>query len=570
MAAETAATPASTPAPAAPARVMSTGIKALRALRATRKKNRLGEVEWFDAAYKVYVAALFGGIAMLWLSDLIGDSPVSDAQAANVARHGPAALGMAAVIALVVGLRSGSQGGPLALEAADVTYVMLAPVDRRAALLRPAVQRLRSAVFAGAVVGAGFGQLAGRRLPGSAFAWFGSGALFGMCLAMLWVGGALLAHAVRLRQLLASLIGIAGVAWQTAAIASGTPGPGNLVGDLALWGWRQRGVDAIAIVFSVAVVAAGLVMVGRTSLDALARRSSLVAQLRFAVTMQDLRTVVLLRRQLSYEHTRAKPWIRLSARGRSNVVWRRGWHSLFRLPAGRLIRMATLAAAAGASQQAALRGTTPMVVVTAVLTFVLGLEVLEPLSQEVDQPDRTESFPIERGELMLRHLAAPAVALIPFVTIGAVTAVVLEMRHSDPPSLGGAVSVALLIALATGLTGTAGAVINIVRDAPDPMSNTNQQTFMPPEMAGFTTVLRTLVPLIISALGALSVLVVRNGIDTYGKDAALTAAIRSAVAGVLLSAAVAAWVRHRDAMRRKWRSFMAEGRNYTQQQRSTR
>jgi len=235
-----------------------------------------------------------------------------------------------------------------------------------------------------------------------------------------------------------------------------------------------------------------------------------------------------------------------------------------------LIRMATLAAAAGASQQAALRGTTPMIVVTAVLTFVLGLEVLEPLSQEVDQPDRTESFPIERGELMLRHLAAPAVALIPFVAIGAVTAVVLEMRHSDPPSLGGAVSVALLIALATGLTGTAGAVINIVRDAPDPMSNTNQQTFMPPEMAGFSTVLRTLVPLIISALGALSVLVVRNGIDTYGNDAALTAAIRSAVAGVLLSAAVAAWVRHRDAMRRKWRSFMAEGRNYTQQQRSTR
>ena len=54
-------------------------------------------------------------------------------------------------------------------------------------------------------------------------------------------------------------------------------------------------------------------MLQQTSLDALARRSSLVAQLRFAVTMQDLRTVILLRRQLNQEQTRGSPWVKVPA-----------------------------------------------------------------------------------------------------------------------------------------------------------------------------------------------------------------------------------------------------------------
>ncbi len=102
-------------APAAPA---STGLEAMHAMRARRKRNRLGDLEWFDAAYKVYVVGLFGGIALAWLSDLVGDEVVSAAGEADVARHGPAVLGLLAVLAVAAGLRGGSQGGPLALEAA--------------------------------------------------------------------------------------------------------------------------------------------------------------------------------------------------------------------------------------------------------------------------------------------------------------------------------------------------------------------------------------------------------------------------------------------------------------------
>ncbi|MEO5725075.1 MAG: hypothetical protein ABIQ39_07225, partial [Ilumatobacteraceae bacterium] len=398
---------------------------ALVALRRTRQRHRLGNFEWFEAAYRVYLLALFGGGTVLWLSGLIGDKPVSAAAAANAARHGPALLGIVAAFALLAGIRSGAQGGPMALEAPDVVYVMLSPVDRRRALLRPAVQRLRSAAYAGVVLGAIAGQLAGRRLPGSPTAWAASGALFGAVLAMIWVGSALVAHSSHIPLWVSTLAGLALLAWQGLAVGRHIPAPGNLVGDLAFWGWRQRLIDVPAIVFAVGAVLAGIAMLRRTSLDALARRSGLVAQLRFAVTMQDLRTVILLRRQLNQEQTRKRPWMRMPGKRQHHAVWRRGWHSLLRLPATRVVRMAAVAAAAGVSQAAVMRGTSPALVATAALLFMLGLEAMEPLSQEVDQPDRTDSLPVVRGDLMMRHLAAPAVALIPFALIGAIAATAL-------------------------------------------------------------------------------------------------------------------------------------------------
>ena len=62
------------------------------------------------------------------------------------------------------------------------------------------------------------------------------------------------------------------------------------------------------------------------------RRAGLVAQLRFAVTLQDIRTVVLLRRQLSQETPRNRPWIPMKRGGRLPPIWRRDWQSYFRFP----------------------------------------------------------------------------------------------------------------------------------------------------------------------------------------------------------------------------------------------
>ena len=536
--------------------------RALRDLRRKRQLHRLGNIEWFDAAYRVYLLGFFGGGTILWISSSVKDGTVAASTSASFASHAPAVLGLIAAMALLAGLRGGSQGGPIALEAADVVHVMLAPVDRRRALLRPAVQRARGAVFAGATAGAIVGQLAGRRLPGSLLAWAAGGALYGGTVAAMWAGAALLAHTMRLPRWAATSAGLAVFCWQAAAITWHVPGPATTTGSLGLWGWRQHPIDLLPVAVGLIAVIVGLTQLSRISLEALARRSALVAQLRFAVTMQDLRTVILLRRQLNQESTRRHPWHRLGptrTRTFTRSVWRRGWHGLLRFPATRIVRLAALAAGIGVLQAAAVRGTTPAVLGSALLAFVLGLEVFEPLSQEVDQPDYTDGLPVARGELMVRHLAAPSVALIPFAAIAAAAAV-LTMGTSE------AIIPAAILALPTLLGGAAGGVISIVRDAPDPVSSSNQQAFIPPEMAGFTTTLRLLWPIVISALGTCTVLLVRVAVR-HG-DSAIGAAVRGTVGSLLVAGLVAYWTKVRDPVRIRIRAFMDEGRAQTSAQRS--
>ena len=527
-------------------------------LRRRRKRHRLGDIEWFDAAYRVYLVALFGGGTVLWISSSISDTTVSDQAVADIAKNGPALIGLITALTFLAALRSGAQGGPLALEAPDVAYVMLSPVDRTRALLRPVTQRARSATSLAATFGAIVGQLAGRRLPGTPIAWAASGAAFGITTALLWAGTALIAHAIRLPLWIATSLGLAGVAWQSAALAWHVPGPANLDGSLAMWGWRQHPLDLAAPLLAVIVIIIGVALLQQTSLDALARRSSLVAQLRFAVTMQDLRTVILLRRQLNQEQTRGTPWLAVP-RWITHPIPRRGIASVARFPLTRLVRMTAFAAMAGVFQAMVLRGTTPALIGTALMLFVLGLEVMEPLSQEVDQPDRTDSLPIERGELLVRHLFAPAVALVPFAVIAAASAVaVLGTSRAIAP--------AAILALPTVLAGAAGGVVSIVRDAPDPTKGATTQAFVPPEMAGISSAMRVGLPILVSALAASTVLLVRHA-ERLGTSA-VEAALRGAIGAALLTCLIGYWVRRRDQWKRKFRQFMSDGQSYTKQQRS--
>ncbi|MCU1392901.1 MAG: hypothetical protein JWM34_1329 [Ilumatobacteraceae bacterium] len=537
------------------------GQDALIDLRKARRKNRLQELDWFEAAYRVYlVAILFGGTA-LWASSFIKDSKVAPKSITDIYHYGPAALGLLAVVALAAGLRSGARGGPIAIEDADVRHVLLSPVDRRKALLRPAFQRARSSASMGTLVGALAGQLAGHRLPGSDSSWVFAGAAFGLSLALLFVGAALVAHAFSFPRWGASGVGAVLLAWQTVSIVKHIAGPGNTYGSLALSGMRQRGIDVVAPIVSVALIVIGLSLLRRTSLDALARRSGLVAQLRFAVTMQDLRTVVLLRRQLGQENTRSRPWIRMRRTGGSSVVWRRGWHSLFRFPLSRVLRMTLLAVGAAACQVAAFKGTTALFLLSGGLLFLLGMEALEPLSQEIDQPDRMASLPHKRGDLLVQHLMVPSIALIPFAGVGVATVAVLDHRT-------GAVVVAAILALPTVWMGACGAAVSIVKDAPDLTSRSAEQTMLPPEMSGLTTILRTLLPLIVSVIGSTGVLVVRASYN-HGQST-VQAAIRIGVAMLLLVAFTAQWVRKRDDWKSKFKGIMAEGKDVTAQQKAQR
>ena len=112
-------------------------MQALSAMRKARRRKRIDEVDWLDAMYRVYVTAIVGIVVVLFVSSFVGDNELTASELADFRAHGPAAIGLLAALAIAGGLRSGARGGPLALEPAEVRYVLLAPVERARALRAP-------------------------------------------------------------------------------------------------------------------------------------------------------------------------------------------------------------------------------------------------------------------------------------------------------------------------------------------------------------------------------------------------------------------------------------------------
>lgn len=561
-------------------------------LRRARRERRLGDTEWFDVLYRVYLFALIGSIAVVVASDsvrgLVDDAVTTE----QIVDRGPSIAGVLAALAVGIGLRNGADGGPVSIEPADVRHLLTAPVSRTRVLLRPIVQRLRAVAFALALGFAIIGQLVAREVAGSRGSWAASGALFGAAVASLYVSTAVIGHAARIPKWAASTVAAVVVTWQVVAAwtswssdAGGAdtavPGPADLVGSLLFWGVRQRGIDVVAIAVVVLLVLAALSLGGRLRLEPLERRGQLVSQLRFAATVQDIRTVVLLRRQLRAETLRGRSRFaslrptpprdterrsgssrraRRVEPGRSTspftptFIWRRGASSIGRLPPSRLLRIAALAASAGASASLAVTDTPLLLIPMVGAGFLLGLEVIEPLAQEIDRPDLTDGLPVERGWLFAHHLVAPAVLLAVAALVGAAAATIVEPGHAF-----GAFAMAIPLAWAAGI----GAVVAAVKDAPDPPSVADttllgaergvESPFAMPEFAGFSNVGAGALPVILSAIAALPVLALRfdPSPSTVGRS----------VLGVAMCLAVTVWwVLRRDRWGASIRRFFAEGR----------
>jgi len=142
----------------------SLGIDALHAMRAERRKHRVADMDWFEALYRVYISAFLGGGAILFLSGMSGDKPLLGSDLQNVIANTPHAVGLVASIIVFLGLRSGANGGPIVVEEPEVRHVLLAPVSHSAVLRHPAIQRLRTFAFVGAIAGATANQLLSRRV----------------------------------------------------------------------------------------------------------------------------------------------------------------------------------------------------------------------------------------------------------------------------------------------------------------------------------------------------------------------------------------------------------------------
>jgi hypothetical protein len=526
------------------------GIDALHAMRTDRRKHRVEDMDWFEALYRVYLAAFLGGGAIFFLSGLVGDANFTPSDMVNIHTHTPHVLGLITALTVFIGLRSGANGGPLAVEDAEVRHVLMAPVSHAQVLRHPAIQRFRTFAFAGAIAGGTANQLLGRRVPDAPalglFALYG--AIAGAIVGLLFVASALLAHGLGLARWMTTAIATLLFGWQVAVTVGDTniAGPFDFVGDMSLSWSRVHIVDFIGVALALIVSLLSITLVGRFSLEALARRSALVSQLKFAVTLQDVRTVVLLRRQLSQEHMRVKPWVKVPRVLRRDVVVGRGLRSLMHFPLRRVIRMKLLSITAAAALVLAWRGTTPLIVVAGLALFVLGLDVVEPLSQEVDQPDRTDSLPLERGYLMSKHLVVPALASLLFLPAGVIVALIMEPEMST-------VAYAVLLGIVALLGGVAGAAINAVKGAPDPLGGANEALALPPEISGMGTVIRSAWPPAVSIIACLPVLALRYGVENQSDILGNT--LRAIGGVVILLVLVGGWVRQRDAIHAYFRNI---------------
>ncbi len=515
--------------------------------RVFRRKKRVADIHWIDAFYQAYLTGILGLVAVALASSAIGDDLATAAQVRSALADGPGWLGGVAAFALALGLRSGSRGGPLALERAEVRHVLLAPVDRTTALRAPALRQLRFVAFVGLIVGGIAGDLAAKRLPGSALAWIATGALVGLTTVGLTLGAALVAAGVRLPRWAASILGFGLLA---AAVADGSGvapvSPTAPFGDLALWPLRFHLAGIVPVVMALVLVVSGLALLGRASLEAADRRSTLVGQLRFAATMQDLRTVIVLRRQLAMELPRLRPWIRLRVRGTGRgPIFVRGLRGVLRWPAARVARMVLLGGVAGLAVRGVWTGTTPLVLLAGVAMFLAGLDAVEPLAQEVDHPSRRDASPLEASAIHLRHIPVGLLAM-GFTTALAAVAAAVPGPGRLPADL------AALLAVPLALGGLGGALVSVLAS---PVGVSEGWSLAPPEAQGMRLAFRTAWPPGVAVLGASPVLLARSA--AVDGRAALTGGQPLVVAMGVLFALICGWVRVRDDVAAWWKAQMA-------------
>jgi hypothetical protein len=497
-------------------------VAAMKAMRSARRRRYVRRADVMEVLYRVYLAAIAGLFVLAFLAGALHEVPADPASVAGIRDHGPALIGVVVALLVYAGLRSGARGGPLAIEGAEVRYTLLAPVSRRRALRPAALAQLRVAVPAGAVLGGVVGNFVFRRFPGGGAEWIGSLAAFGALVPIAVLGAAMVGSGRRLRPPVAAALGLALVAWTAVDLAAGSnTSPATMLGDLAtlpLQHGANASLAAFGAVIALVLLAAGLLGIGGLALEAAQRRAQLVAEMRFSASVQDLRTVILLRRQLASERPRRKPWLRLpgavvgspsagaprtasprpgGARppgaasdpvppprpaagaapagsasprpGAAHPLWRRDAQSFLRWPAVRIGRVVLIAVAAGAIAVGGFDLTPVLFVLPGPLLFIAALDLIEPFAQESDHPTRRLLLPRRSADLFRDHLVAPAIA----------TGIVLAIATVAAAAIGGDPGLALGIG---GICVVPGALVLVLAAAVNATNDPYEFVLMAPEM----------------------------------------------------------------------------------------
>jgi hypothetical protein len=255
------------------------------------------------------------------------------------------------------------------------------------------------------------------------------------------------------------------------------------------------------------------------------------------VTLQDLRTVVLLRRRLSQERPRSRPWLRLPAsrRGRFPVL-RRDLAGILRFPAPRLLRLVLLGAGAGVALRGAWAGTSTLVVVAGAALYVAALDAVEPLAQEVDHPDRWAGYPLDLGGLLLRHLGASVGVMVAVATVAALSAAVVAPASVVAP-------LAATLVVPVSLAATAAAAASTSQGLAQPKVSSSAV----PEFAGMSLVVRNAWPPALVVASLVPVLAARSAVSDGLSPAPVAAAVVSIP--VLLTGVALLWLSQRAPAR---------------------
>jgi hypothetical protein len=511
---------------------LAADAETLKDLRKARRHRRFSEIHWIDAFYNVYLTGLVGIIVVIVVAGRLNEKKLHGAGLDHFVQRAPTVLGFVIAVAVAVGLRSGGRGGPITLEAPVVQHELLAPLPRERVVRGPAVKQLRFLAFAGFVLGAVIGLFATREIHGNPVApVLLTGATFSLS-AVLASASAMVACGHRWRWWFVKVLGVALVAWSAVDVATDLhTSPLTWLASLAFWSLKITPLALVSAAFVIVVVVLAVRDIGNLSIEAARRRSGLVSQLRFAVTLQDVRTVVLLRRQLSQEKPRARPWIHLRRReGRVPAIWKRDFIGLMRFPLVRIVRMVVLGAIAGLCLGLMWHGTPAMVVGAGLALYVAGYDAVEPLAQEVDHPTRWEGFPEDPGRVLLLHLFVAVVAML--VVCGVATATSLLLV---PASVVGVLAAPTILIAAAGAT--AGAAVSTALGVP----NAAGILGLGQDLMGFVLAARLVIPPAIT-VAALAPLLLAG----HNPDAIQTARVSNALTYSLFAVFGAGiWLRYR-------------------------
>lgn len=481
------------------------GLRALRDLRSARRSNRMHDIHWADSIYRLYVVIGGGGLLLWWVVTLLGHPHMAASTRTQVLERGPAFAGLLIALTFGTALRSGSRGGPLSLEAADVSHVLQAPIPRSISLVRPFVHQFRRGIYIGGLAGLCLGAVTRPFLLGSRIGWLGSGALFGGLLGVTFTGVATIASGRGIERRPASVALFFLVAWSVADIVGHfVSSPMTLLGSglfLSLPDSSKLSTVPIVGIGVLAVVAIGSGLAGKsglggTSLEQAERRTALVGELRFAVTTQDLRAALLLRRQLAAERPRLKPWFTVKGRpGLESAIRVRGLRGIARWPVSRIFRLILSAVVAGVTARIAWEHTIPLALIPGIALYLVALDACEAMAQDVDHPDLAAMMPRHRGRLANRQTIVPFMVLAVVGVLSGVSAFVIGfLFDSVAPSNLATLAVCIGIGLIGSATATAGAALSLVI-GPPPFTMMLQT----PELAVGYTLISPLVSLVGSA-----------------------------------------------------------------------